>query len=443
MENKKGLKKSIGFGAALSTVAGTVIGTGVFFKASAVTQYTGSASLAMLAWFVGGIITICAGLTAAELAAMYPETGGLTRYIGHSYGKFWGFLAGWAQAIVYFPANIAAIAIAFGTQFANLFGLSNAVIIPVAVTCALSIVLINFISVKVAGRVTTIALICKLIPLAAIVILGFFHEGTGHLSLFPVVSNASHPFWTALGQGLLATMFAYDGWLHVGNIAGEMKNPKRDLPLAISVGIAIIMVVYLLVNGVFYWIKPVSAIAGNLNVASDVSKIIFGGIGGKIITVGILISVYGGLNGYVMTGMRIPYIMGQKKELPFSDKLSKLNKNGIPYVSGLVQFVIAFFMMLSGQFDAITNMLIFVIWLFYTMAFVAVIKLRRTEAEIERPYKVPLYPIIPIIAILGGLFILINTFITQFSTTIIGLIITIVGIPIYYYLEKKNKDIIE
>ncbi|MGR3741807.1 APC family permease [Companilactobacillus sp. DQM5] len=438
MENEKGLKKSIGFGAALSTVAGTVIGTGVFFKASAVTQYTGSASLAMFAWLIGGLITICAGLTAAELAAMYPETGGLTRYIGHSYGKFWGFLSGWAQAIVYFPANVAAIAIAFGTQFANLFGLSNMYIIPVAVICALSVLLINFISIKLAGRVTSIALICKLIPLIAIVILGFFHKGTGHLSLFPIASDASHPFWTALGQGLLATMFAYDGWLHVGNIAGEMKNPKKDLPLAISVGIAIVMVVYLLVNGVFYWIAPVSHVAGNMNIASDVSKVIFGDMGGKIITIGILISVYGGLNGYIMTGMRIPYIMGQKKELPFSNKLSKLNKAGVPYVAGIVQFVIAFVMMLSGQFDAITNMLIFVIWLFYTMSFVAVIKLRKTEPDFQRPYKVPGYPIIPIVAILGGLFILVNTFFTQFLTTIIGLAITIVGIPIYYYLEKKN-----
>lgn len=441
MNNEKGLKKSIGFGAALSTVAGTVIGTGVFFKASAVTEYTGSASLAMFAWLLGGLITICAGLTGAELAAMYPETGGLTRYIGHSYGKFWGFLAGWAQAIVYFPANIAAIAIAFGTQFANLFGVSNAWIIPVAVAVSLFIMLINFISVKVAGRVTTIALICKLIPLIAIVVLGFFHSGTGHLSLFPIASGASHPFWTALGQGLLATMFAYDGWLHIGNIAGEMKNPKRDLPLAISIGIAIIMVVYLLVNGVFYWIKPVGDISGNLNIASDVSKVIFGDLGGKIITIGILISVFGGLNGYIMTGMRIPYIMGQKKELPFSDKLSKLNKSGIPYVGGLLQFGIAFLMMLSGQFDAITNMLVFVIWLFYTMAFVAVIKLRKTDPDIERPYKVPLYPLIPLIAICGGLFILINTFITQLPITLIGLGITVIGIPIFYYMEKKYNNV--
>ncbi|WP_099974200.1 APC family permease [Lactobacillus terrae] len=431
------LKKSIGFGAALSTVAGTVIGTGVFFKASAVTESTGTVSLSMLAWLIGGLITICAGLTAAELAAMYPETGGLTKYIEYSYGPFWGFLAGWAQAVVYFPANIAAISIAFGTQFVNLFGLKAIYIIPAAIICVITIMTINFISVKVAGKVTTIALICKLIPLVAIVVLGFFHSGSEAFSLFPVTAGSGSPFFTALGQALLATMFAYDGWIHVGNMAGEMKNPKRDLPLAIAIGIAIVMVVYLLVNGVFYWIKPISEISGNLNIASDVSNVIFGEIGGKIITIGILISVYGGLNGYIMTGMRVPYVMGLKNKLPFGKYLSKLNKSGVPYISGIVQFVIAFFMILSGKFDAITNMLIFVIWLFYTMAFWAVIKLRRQQPDLQRSYKVPLYPLIPIIAIIGGLFILISTVITQFGITMIGLLITILGIPFYVYLNKK------
>ncbi|GKQ42702.1 amino acid permease [Companilactobacillus sp. RD055328] len=440
MSNNKELKKTIGFGTALATVAGTVIGAGVFFKASAVTEYTGSSSLAMWSWILGGLITICAGLTVAELAAMYPETGGLTRYITKSYGKFWGYLAGWAQTVVYFPANIAAIAIAFGTQVVNLFALSNLYIVPISALCALSLYLINFISIKAAGRVTSIAFICKLIPIIAIVILGFFHKETGNVSLFPIVAGADRSFWSALGQGLLATMFAYDGWLHVGNIAGEMKNPKRDLPLAISIGIALVMVVYVAVNGVFYWIQPVNNIIGNMNIASDVSQIIFGDFGGKIITIGILISVYGGLNGYIMTGMRVPYVMGYQKQLPFSNHFAKLNDAGVPVIAGICQFFIAVIMMLSGQFDTITNMLVFVIWFFYTMAFTAVIRLRRLEPDIERPYRVPLYPIIPIVAILGGALIVINTIFTQLVISLIGLLITVIGIPIYLYVQKKNES---
>ncbi|HIY92822.1 APC family permease [Companilactobacillus sp. HBUAS56275] len=431
------LKKTIGFFPAFATVTGSVIGTGVFFKASAVTDYTGSTSLTMLVWLLGGFITICAGLTGAELAAAYPETGGLTKYIEHSYGGFWGFMAGWAQAIIYFPANVAAISIAFGTQFTHLFTLSNSWIVPVAILSALSVTSLNWISAKVGGRVTSISLVAKLIPLALIVMFGFMHKGPVELSLFPVVAGPHRNLITAMGNGLLATMFAYDGWIHVGNISGEMKNPRKDLPKAISLGIAVIMLVYVLVNAVFMYVLPINQIAGNLNAASDASTMIFGDMGSKLVTIGILISVYGGLNGYTMTSMRVPYIMGKEHKLPFGDTFAKLNKAGIPWAAGAIQLVIACLMMLTGEFDAITNMLIFVIWVFYVMAFVAVIKLRHTQPELERPYKVPLYPIIPIIAILGGAFILVCTLLTEFLTTIIGICVTAIGVPIYFYLKKK------
>ncbi|MCY9806271.1 amino acid permease [Lentilactobacillus senioris] len=438
MEEKSGLKKTITFWPALSMVVGTVIGAGVFFKASAVTQYTGSSSLSMLAWFVGGVVTICAGLTGAELAAAIPQTGGLTTYIEHTYGSFWGFLAGWAQGIIYFPANVAALAIVFGTQTCNLLGLSNGLIVPIAIIAAVSLTFINFAGAKAAGYVQTIATVVKLIPLALIVVFGFFHQGGGDFSLFPVVAGPHHNFWTALGNATFATMFAYDGWIHVGNIAGEMKNPKRDLPLAISMGIVTIMAVYLLVNAVFLYILPINHIAGNLNAASDVAGLLFGGIGGKLVTIGILISVYGGLNGYTTTGMRIPMKMGQEHKLPWGDKFSELTKNtAVPWFSGIIQLIIACLMMLSGQFDSITNMLVFVIWIFYVMAFIAVFVLRKREPDLERPYKVPLYPIIPIIAIIGGIFILVVTLFTQWLTSAIGIVLTLIGICFYYPLNKK------
>lgn len=438
MEEKSELKKTITFLPAISMVIGTAIGAGVFFKASAVTQATGSSSMAVLAWFVGGLLTVCAGLTGAELAASIPETGGLTTYIEHTYGPFWGFLAGWAQGFVYFPANVAAIAIAFGTQVANLFNLSSSVIVPVSMLAALSLTLINYAGAKAAGYVQTVSTVVKLIPLILLVVFGFLHKDSGSLSLFPVVAGPHKEFWTAFGNATFATMFAYDGWIHVGNIAGEMKNPKRDLPLAISVGIVIVMAIYVLVNAVFLYVAPVSHIAGNLNIASDVANTVFGGIGGKLITIGILISVYGALNGYITTGMRIPMKMGKEHKLPFGNQFATLTKNTkAPAFSGLVQLIIACLMMLSGQFDSITNMLTFVIWAFYVMAFFAVFILRKREPELERPYKVPLYPIIPIIAIVGGIFILVVTLISQWLISSIGIGLTLLGICFYYPLNKK------
>lgn len=436
------LKKDIGFFPALSTVMGTVIGAGVFFKAASVYAVTGTASLGMLAWFLGGVITICAGLTGAELAAAIPKTGGMMAYINHTYGDFASFLLGWAQTIIYFPANIAALAIIFGTQFTNLFNIDSKYLIIISIIAAVSITLINFLGAKASGSFQSITLICKLLPLALIIIFGILHKGDVQFSLFPVVAGPDKNFIQALGSGLLATMFAYDGWLHVGNIAGEMKNPKKDLPRAISIGLLMIMVVYLLINIAFLMALPVSMIAGNSNAASDVATVLFGGMGGKFVTIGILISVYGTINGYTMTGMRIPYAMALENKLPFSNLLKKLSPNTkIPYNSGILILVISIIMMFSGSFDLLTDMLVFVIWIFYTMTFAAVFILRKREPELERPYKVPLYPFIPIVALIGGTFIVINTLFTQTNLALIGILLTALGIPIYFYLKKKNSGL--
>ncbi|GMA66825.1 hypothetical protein GCM10025884_04520 [Leuconostoc gelidum subsp. gelidum] len=244
---------------------------------------------------------------------------------------------------------------------------------------------------------------------------------------------------SAMGAGLLATMYAYDGWIHVGNIAGEMKNPTRDLPRAIAGGLLGIMVIYLLVNYAFLHALPFSAIQGNANTAMDAAQQIFGGFGGKLITIGILISIYGTLNGYTMTGMRLPYAMALEKGLPFSDQLVKLNRFQIPYVAGIFQLVLAIGLMFVGGFDMLTDMLVFVIWLFYTLVFVAVIKLRHTEPDLKRPYRVPLYPVVPIIAILGGLFIIVMTLLTEWQLALIGVAATLAGLPLYFIMQKRQK----
>lgn len=426
------LRKEIGFGAALSTVMGTVIGAGVFFKASSVYEVTGSASLGLLAWVLGGVITICAGLTGAELAAAIPKTGGMLTYIEHTYGKVASHLLGWAQTVIYFPANIAALAIIFGTQVVNLFALNTKWALWVAIIVSVILTLVNFLGSKAAGKVQTVAMIGKLIPIALIVIFGIFQSHPVHLQLFPIEAGTKGTnVMQALGSGLLATMFAYDGWIHVGNIASELKNPKKDLPRSISLGLLGIMCIYLLINIAFLMTMSVGSIAGNDNAASDVAVKLFGSVGGKIVTIGILISVYGTMNGYMMTGMRVPYIMAVENRLPFSKWLSKLNKYQVPANSGLAILLIAIVMMFSGKFNTLTDMLVFVIWVFYSMTFLAVIILRKREPELERPYRVPLYPIIPCIALIGGVFIVVNTLLTQTGLAMIGLVATLIGLIFY------------
>ncbi|MCP8847488.1 amino acid permease [Latilactobacillus curvatus] len=437
---KQALNQTIGFTAALATVMGTVIGAGVFFKADPVTHATGSTGLTMLAWLVGGLITICAGLTAAELAAAIPETGGMMRYIDHTYGSLAAFLLGWAETTVYFPANIAALSIVFATQCINLFSWSAHWQIPIAIIVGLSLTILNFFGSRVGGLFQSFTTVFKLIPLAIIIVFGLIHPGSNavHVSLFDVTrSNGSGSFLSALGSGVLATLFAYDGWIHVGNIAGELKHPERDLPRSILIGLTGTMVVYLLVSAVFVLVLPINQIAGNPNAASEVARVLFGGVGGKIITMGILISVYGGINGYTMTGMRIPYAMALENRLPFSRQLRSLSKTGAPVVSGLVQISIAIVMMFMGGFNTLTDMLVVVIWIFYILTFIAVFILRKREPELNRPYRTLGYPVIPVIAILGGIFIVVNTLFTQTMLTLIGIGITLLGLPFYYYLKNK------
>lgn len=436
---KKQLKREISLLGALATVMGTVIGAGVFFKAATVVNYAQSASLTIFAWILGGVLTICAGLTSAELATAIPKTGGAIKYIEYTYGKLPGFLLGWAQSIIYFPANIAALSIIFSTQFIHLFHFSDKWLLPVAIGTGLTVTIINLLGTKLATNVQSITLIVKMIPIILIVVAGLLMPATKEVSLFPVVAGKEVGFIQALSGALLATMFAYDGWLGVGNVAGEMKRPEKDLPRAIIFGLLLITGIYALINFVFLKVLPIDTIAGNSNAASEAATAIFGRIGGKLVTIGILISVYGALNGYTMTGIRVPYALALEKLIPFSSQFSRLSTRFVvPYIAGIFQFIVATVMMLFGTFDLLTDMLVFVMWLFSILIFLAVFILRKREPELFRPYKVPLYPIIPIVAIAGGLFILVTTLFTQTNLAFTGIFITLLGIPVYLIQQKKK-----
>jgi APA family basic amino acid/polyamine antiporter len=435
--SKNELKKELGLIPALATVIGVVIGGGVFFKPTAVFSATGAPGLGMVAWVLGGIISIAGGLTAAEISAAIPRTGGMVAYLEEAYGDVWGYLLGWAQTIIYFPANIAALSIIFATQAVSLLGVSDGMIIPIAIIVTIFLIIMNSLGSKTGGTIQTVATVCKLIPLFAIIIVGLTHGNGGVVRLFPMTA-ANHPIATSLGSALVATMFAYDGWINIGAISGEMKNPAKDLPKAIIGGLALVMVVYLLINVAYLFVLPATTLAATSTPASDVAKVIFGQSGGRLITVGILISIFGGMNGYILTGMRIPYAMAIENKLPGSNWLAKVHpKFKTPINSGILILVISILLIFSGKFNQLTDLLVFVIWIFYVMTFFAVIRLRKDQPNLKRPYRVPFYPIVPIIAIVGGAYIILNTLVTQPLNAGLGIIITLIGFPLYK--ARKNK----
>ena len=440
---KKQLQKNLGAAAALSTVVGMVIGGGVFFKPQAVYTLTGGApGLGMLVWVLAGIVTIAAGLTAAEVSAAIPKTGGMMVYIEEIYGKKLGFLTGWMQSVLFFPATIAALAVMFGQQSAGLLG-NESLSMPIALGIILLISVLNNISSKAGGMIQTVSTVGKLLPLILIMIFGFIKGEGNNPIVQPMVAEGVNPM-SIIGQLLIAVLFAYDGWINVGAIAGEMKDPGKDLPKAIIGGLSLVMAVYVVINLAYLWVLPANELAQYSSPASAVAEAIFGPFGGKFITVGILISVFGALNGYLLTGPRILFTLGTQKSLPASNFFGSVNKNGVPANATLTMGVVACLYALTGQFNLLTDLSMFAVWAFYVLTFIGVFKLRKDQPNLERPYKVPLYPIVPGIAIVGGGFVLINQLFMAGSgprmVALAGIGITLIGLPIYLIMTRKKAE---
>ena len=443
MENKQ-LQKNLGIAAALSTVVGMVIGGGVFFKPQAVYTLTGGApGLGILAWIIAGIMTITAGLTAAEVSAAIPKTGGMMVYIEEIYGKKLGFLTGWMQTVLFFPATAAAIAVMFGQQAALLLN-NSSLVMPMTIGVILLIGILNTFGSKTSGAIQTVSTVCKLIPLGLIIVFGFIKGSGDNPIMNPLVAEGIRPMGI-IGQLLVAILFAYDGWINVGALAGEMKNPGKDLPKAIIGGLSIVMAINVVINLAYLWVLPASELAQYASPASIVAEKIFGPVGGKLINVGILVSVFGCLNGYLLTGPRIPYTLANQKLLPAT--FGKLNKNGVPANATLFMVVLSVIYALSGQFNLLSDLSMFAIWAFYTLTFIGVIKLRKTQPDLERPYKVPFYPVIPIISICSGLFVVIDQlFLAGMKSSMIslgGVIVTLIGLPVYAVMTKKKPELEE
>ena len=441
---KKQLQKNLGAAAALSTVVGMVIGGGVFFKPQAVYEITGRGpGLGMIAWVLAGIMTITAGLTAAEVSAAIPKTGGMMVYIEEIYGKKLGFLTGWMQTVLFFPATAAAIAVMFGQQAALLLNTSS-LVMPMTIGVILLIGILNTFGSKTSGAIQTVSTVCKLIPLGLIIVFGFIKGSGDNPIMNPLVAEGIRPMGV-IGQLLVAILFAYDGWINVGALAGEMKNPGKDLPKAIIGGLSIVMAINVVINLAYLWVLPASELAQYASPASIVAEKIFGPVGGKLINVGILVSVFGCLNGYLLTGPRIPYTLANQKLLPAT--FGKLNKNGVPANATLFMVVLSVIYALSGQFNLLSDLSMFAIWAFYTLTFIGVIKLRKTQPDLERPYKVPFYPVIPIISICSGLFVVIDQlFLAGMKSSMIslgGVIVTLIGLPVYAVMTKKKPELEE
>ena len=429
------LRRSLGFGSAISIVIGTIIGSGIFFKQASILDSAGSSTMAIAAWIFGGVITLTAGLTIAEIGAQMPYTGGLYVYVENLYGRICGFLAGWMQVIVYGPAIIASVAGFMSIMITNLFGIDAKWRIPVALITIIAIGLMNFLENNVAAAFSVITTIGKMIPIAAIIIFGLFW---GHQDALGQTVSEVNRSTGGFGVAVLATLFGYDGWILIANLGGEMKDPQKLLPKAIILGISSVLVIYTLITiGIFRFIPANMIHSLGENTTSYLATKAFGEIGGKLLSIGIIISMMGTLNGKIITFPRIVYAMARRGDLPFSRLLSYVTPKGkSPIIATVFIIILATIMMLFFDPDHLSDLCVFTIYCFYLMTFFGIFILRKKNNK--RPFSTPLYPLVPIVAIAGGLFVLISELFNDPAGVLLFVSIVVIGLPVLYVVKRMD-----
>jgi APA family basic amino acid/polyamine antiporter len=428
-----GLLPSLGLFTTTMIVVGAVIGSGIFRKPGVmagdlVSHGVGSPELLLGVWALAGLITLFGALTNAEIAGMIPETGGQYVYFDRMYGAFPAYIYGWAVFGVIQTGSIASIAYVFAeyfTQFVNLPHLSKAAeefaihlpfigdINPLAdigvkgTAAALIILLtaINYLGVKFGGLVQNIFTVSKIGAMIALVAMAFLTPGVGSGANIVTASTAvvtEHggglTIALAIAAALQGAFWAYDGWNNVTYIAGEVRRPQRTIPRALILGMTIIIVVYLLINLAYCYVLPIDQMAQSKLVAADVAERFFSG-GGKWIAAAVLISTFGTTNGTILASARVYFSMSRRNVFPrfLGNAHPRLHT---PAASLVVQGIWSVMLLFSGTFDTLTDTLIFVTWIFYAAGAFGIFVLRRKEPDTPRPYRVPGYPIIPIVFVL-------------------------------------------
>ncbi len=426
-------KRTIGLWQGLALVVGMIIGSGIFLKPSVVLSDAGSPFYALLAWILGGAVTLASALSVAEIAANIPREGGLYTYLEELYGEKYGFLLGWVQSVISYPASVAAQAIAFSVYASWFVPLGKWEQTALAIGVLALLLVLNILSTRAGGVIQVLATVGKLIPIVVILTLG---------ALAPSVPGAAGLNSAHLGRAgtaILGTLWAYDGWIGVTNMAGEMKSPKKNLPRVIFIGIVFVIAVYAAFNLVIFRLLPESVIKASATPGADAAVALLGEGGAAFLTAGIMVSVFGALNGYLMTAARVPYAMAKSGRLPLARLLGSLHpKFETPTAALIMQATLAVVYLLTGTFNTLTDLLVFVLWIFFTLGVLGVFRLRKRGLSSPEGYRVPLYPIVPLIGAAGGVFILISTVLESPVRSLVGIALTLVGLPVYALLRRKR-----
>ena len=461
-----GFKQTFGLFDATMIVAGSMIGSGIFIVSADISRNVGSAGWLIMVWLITGFMTLTAAVSYGELSGMFPKAGGQYVYLKEAYNPLVGFLYGWSFFAVIQTGTIAAVGVAFSKFAAYLIpGISEDNILftigsfNISAAQLVSIVLVIFLTwfntrgTQGGKMVQTFFTSAKLLSLFGLIIFGLFMfksdvfsanwTDAWHLQKMAkdgtFTQYAGLAFLGAVAAAMVGSVFSSDAWNNVTFIAGEIKNPKRNIGLSLFLGTLIVTIIYVSINIVYTGVLPLQEIASaeKDRVAVAASQVIFGGIGTKIIAVMIMISTFGCNNGLILAGARVYHTMA--KDGLFFKKTGELNRNAVPAYGLWIQCLVASLLCLSGKYGDLLDYVSFVVVIFYVLTIAGIFILRKKRPDLERPYKAFGYPVLPALYILMGLAFCTLLLIYKPQFTWPGLGLVLIGIPIYYVAVGKKK----
>lgn len=429
------LKKSIHFFGLTMIAAGACIGSGIFISPSDVAGQLANGSQILLVWLIGGIVTITGALTFGELAAKHPGTGGVYIYLREAYGNLVAFLYGWCILTVITSGAIAALCLAFARYFSIIFHLDTSLQIPIGLSALLFVTVINIVGVKYSALFSSWVTLLKVIGIIVVVIVCFIY---GRQLIPNMHISGEEAVKVSFGVALVGVLWSYGGWHHASYVSGEVFNAHKVVPRALLAGGLIVTAIYLAVNAAYLSVMTPAEIARSSAVASDaLSRVTL--IGSLLIAIMITLSTLGTAGIFTLSTPRIYYQMGEDRV--FFTWLSHLHKKfGTPTNAVLLQgFWAALLMIFWGTFEDLATYVVFMDWIFMTMAAIAIFIFRKRDPSPEKDqYKVPLYPIIPLIFILISIWFLLSTIIGRPEQSIAGLILMAIGLPVYLYFKLNS-----
>jgi APA family basic amino acid/polyamine antiporter len=453
--NDHHLKRDIGLFTATVLVVANMIGTGIFTTSGFIMQEVGHPMALLLCWLIGGIFALCGALCYGELGAAFPEAGGEYVYLRESFGKLVAFLSGWISLLVGFSAPIAAAAIAFATygsgilslpahsQFSlTISGITFLTVSPINIGAIASIVILSFVhyhSIKVGGRVQNTLTLFK-ISIIVLFIAGGFLLGTGSLSHFSGTVPLGSVFQGKFAVSLIFVSFAYSGWNAAGYLGSEIKDPSRNIPLALVTGTFLVLIVYLLLNAVYIYALPAGRMSGVLEIGLTSASSLFGNNIGKYFGMAIAIGILSALSAMILTGPRVYYAMS--KDGVFFELFKRVNQRyKTPAFSIFLQATIAILFILTSSFERLLIYIGFTLALFAMLTVIGLMILRLKQKVLVSPYKTFGYPVTPIIFITGNLWIAYFSIRNRPITSLWGLLTIGAGIVVFLYFRRAKRAV--